>query len=646
MTWRAFILGLLAVIGVGLLDPFTSFNKGYSWTTQGHLPVAGVFLLVVFTVGLNMVLRLIRRRWALRQPELMLIWCMLIVGCAIPSNLMRFWFPTLAAPPYLARRPDIPWKETALERAPDTLLLSKDPRSLAAEQFFEGQGDEVRVPWGRWLTPISRWGMLMVFYYMGVIFLCAILRRQWVDRERLQFPLARVPLQFTEDAPGQGLLPGIFRSRAFLIGVAVGTVIKLLRAMPVIFGAQQPGNIHIPLMNVFQQTPLQAMGFVNFSLIWMPIGLAYLVPADVSLSVWFFYLFGRAELQVASWFGSPLYLGGSHSEWVLWHRPGAYVAFTIGSFFMARRHLADVFRKAFGRAPDVDDSGEPVAFSLAFWGFVVCFSGAVVWFACYGMKAWVAILYLMMLMLMQIVHSRLVSQSGVYRTAPLSRVPNLLHALGGGHVFGHTGAVVANMQYTIMVGGNNSMLGPAAIHAFRISEVFDAKRRKWLLPALALALTASIAAASYTCLRQAYGDGALNYTHTWASIDNPKSCFDMAHQVIQQPFEVTQVRWLPLGLGGLLTAFVMFMRARFYWWPLHPIGLLAFASFGLDRMWFSFFLGWLIKVSFLRFGTGRLLRQGRLFFVGFIVTELFYDCAWGLACAISGGRIPGAGVWI
>ena len=76
MTWRAFIIGLLAVIGVALVDPFVSFNKNYGWNTQGHLPIAAVFLLVVVTVGLNFLIRLIRRRSALKRPELMLIWCM------------------------------------------------------------------------------------------------------------------------------------------------------------------------------------------------------------------------------------------------------------------------------------------------------------------------------------------------------------------------------------------------------------------------------------------------------------------------------------------------------------------------------------------------------------------------------------------
>lgn len=172
------------------------------------------------------------------------------------------------------------------------------------------------------------------------------------------------------------------------------------------------------------------------------------------------------------------------------------------------------------------------------------------------------------------------------------------------------------------------------------------KRRQWLLPALVAALAAAILAASWTCLYQAYCGAALNFSNIWAAIDNPRNAFDLAHQMIHRPSQTCVVRWVPLGLGMALTGLVMFMRARFYWWPVHPVGLLAFASYGLDRMWLSFFLGWLIKVLFLKFGSGRLLRQGRFFFIGFIVTELFLNGTWSLVSLLSGGGVPGAGVWI
>jgi hypothetical protein len=646
MTFRAFLLGLLCVAAVALLDPYTSFNKNYGWNTQTHFPAAAAFLLVVLTVGANSLLKLLRRRWALRHPELMLVWCMLIVGCSVPSNLMRFWFPVLASPAYLSRRADIGWRETSLAAAPDGLLLTKDARSVAAKQYMEGwRGGEGRVPWRLWLPPIARWAVLLACFYAATFCMCAILRRQWVDRERLQFPLARIPMEFAEEAHPPRLLPALFYRRSFLLGVAAVTGLRALRLAPIAFGADAAWNVNIPLRDVFLQTPLEQLSFENFAMNWMPVGLAYLVPADVSLSIWGFYLLGRIELQIAAWFGSPLYYGGTYSELIGWQRFGAYAAFTVGALFMARRHLGDVVRKAIGRGRDVDDSAEPVGYSLAFWGFVLGCAGVVGWFLVFGMRLRAAVPLLALMICIQLVHSRVVAQSGLYRTSPLGQGPSLLHGLAAGHMFAPVGAAVGQMQYTIMINGNNSMLGPAAIHALRISDVFE-RRRRWLLPALAAALVAAIAAASWTCLRQAYAGGALNYSNVWAAVDNPRSAFEMAHQMIVRIEPAAPVRWMPVGLGVVLTSAVMALRARFHWWPVHPVGLLAFASYGLDRMWFSFFLGWLVKVSFLRFGTGGLLRSGRSFFIGFIIMEFFFNAVWSLVCLLSGGSIPGAGVWI
>jgi hypothetical protein len=646
MTLRALLLGLLCVAAIALLDPYMSFNKNYGWNTQTHFPAAAAFVLVVLTVGANSLVKLIRRRWALRHPELMLVWCMLIVGCAVPSNLMRFWFPVLASPAYLSRRADIGWKDTSLAAAPDGLLLTKDPRSVAAAQFMEGwRGGEGRIPWNLWLPPILRWSALLAAFYLATFCMCAILRRQWVDRERLQFPLARIPMEFTEDADPPRLLPALFYSRSFLLGLGVVTVLRAVRLAPIAFGAETAWNMNIPLRDIFQQTPLEQLSFENFPMNWMPVGLAYLVPADVSLSIWFFYVFGRIELQVSAWLGSPLGYGGTYSELIKWQRFGAYAAFTVGALFMARRHLGDVLRRAIGRGGGADDSGEPVGYRFAFWGWAIGCAGVIGWFLLFGMRLRAAVPLLTLMLCIQLVHSRVVAQSGLYRTAPLGQGPDLLHGLAAGHMFAPVGAAVGQMQYTIMINGNNSMLGPAAIHALRISEVFE-RRRRWLLPALGAALAAAIAAASWTCLHQAYSGAALNYSNIWAAVDNPRSAFEMAHQMISRTEPAAPVRWMPLGLGVLLTSAVMALRARFYWWPVHPVGLLAFASYGLDRMWFSFFLGWLVKVSFLRFGTGALLRSGRTFFIGFIVGEFFFNAAWSLLCLVSGGSIPGAGVWI
>jgi hypothetical protein len=631
-------LGLGLVVLVAAADPYTSFNHGYGWTSSGHFPQGPVFLLVLFTVFVNFAVKLVRRRWALRQSELLLMWCMLIVSCTVASNgLMRYWFSTLAGPPYIARRADILWKDTALETVPDSLLLTKDPKSLAAKWFFEQKPDDSALPWRPWVRPIAHWLGFILPFYLAVLLMCALLRKQWVENERLQFPLARIPLDFTEGSAGPGLFPSLFGSKAFLWGIIISAATRFLRALPLLFGADSGWALQVPLKDVFQDTPLNHLYLENFSVWWDVMGFAYFVPADVSLSVWLFYLFGRVELQTASWLGSPLHYGGTWGELFQWQTFGSYIVFTVGALFMARRHLAAIVRKAVGRGRGVDDSDEVVGYGVGFWGFVL-FSGlAVAWFAAHGMKLWVGIVMLLLGLCMMFVHARIVCQSGLHFTQPVWRPPNVVHGLSFGRAFGSKGVIVAAMEDGIAV--PLVLLSAGAMNSFRISEVF--RRKRLLLPALVTALFIAIAASGWTSLWQAYHDGALNYSDTWGATGQPKGVFDGAHYKMENPSQANQVRWSPLAIGAVLTGAVMFLRARFYWWPIHPIGLLAISNWYADRIWLPFLLGWLIKKSLMRFGSGRMVHAGRLFFIGFILTEYFVGGCSTIVRTLTAGAVPG-----
>ncbi len=242
LTWRAFIIGLLGVIGLNLLTPVNDYAVGNTFLTGNHFPVGVFFFLLVLVLGANVALKLVRRAWALRQAELMLVWCMMLVSATVPaSGLMRYWFTTAAAAPYLAQRADLVWEDDVLPQAPEGILLSKSPHSVAARKFYQGtpEGEVVRVPWDRWWPVIRTWGVFIWLYYLATFFLFGLLRRQWVDAERLSFPLARVPLEFTEGAGERALLPALVRSRAFLVGAAVTVAFGVIRILPVFFGAEE-----------------------------------------------------------------------------------------------------------------------------------------------------------------------------------------------------------------------------------------------------------------------------------------------------------------------------------------------------------------------------------------------------------------------
>ncbi len=642
MTLRAFIIGLVAVVGFSLADPYLSFIMGYGYLNTSSFPASAVLVLVVLTLGVNAVVGLVRRGWQLKQAELMLVWCMMLCAAAVPAEgIGRYWYSLVAGGPYLARRPDLYWEEDgSLTRVPAELVLSKDPHSVAARQYFEGAGERGRVPWGLWVRPLLYWSAFIVPFFLGIFFLCGILRKQWVDVERLMFPLARVPLEFTEGAGASARfgLPRPFTERAFVFGVLFTFAFRLVRALPLFFGAEGGWALGVPFGDMLADTPLQYADIPNFGLWISAVGFAYLVPADVSLSVWFFFLFSRAELVFAHYWALPR-AWGTWSPLMSWQQMGANVVFFVAIFFMARRHLWDVARKALGAA-GLDDGDEPISYRLAFWGFLICMGACLGWYGYFGARLWTAALVLLLSLVVFFVYARVVAQGGVYVARFIWIVPDVIHGISGGRAFTAAGAVVTQMKSAVLVRNSASMLAPMAIHALRISSVFE-KRRRLLLPALIVAVLVAMPCATYTTLTQAYRMGAANFECRWSALELPQGTFDAADRMIKQPAQSAEPYWGAMVFGGVLTAVMLFMRGRFYWWPIHPIGILSFSSWHAQRLWLPFMLGWMVKVGIMKFSGGRLLRDARYFFIALIMVETFVDGVSAAVRALTGGAAPG-----
>jgi hypothetical protein len=80
--------------------------------------------------------------------------------------------------------------------------------------------------------------------------------------------------------------------------------------------------------------------------------------------------------------------------------------------------------------------------------------------------------------------------------------------------------------------------------------------------------------------------------------------------------------------GPIFVIFLLWMRARYVWWPLHPVGFLSIR--GVGRYYgVTAFVVWLIKTLSYRWGSKALVDKLKPFFVGLIIgdagmTILFY----------------------
>ncbi len=623
MTWRAFFVGLLAVILIAAITPYNDFDIGNTYITGCHFPPGPFFILLILTVVANLLIKLVRKEWALRQGELLLVWCMMIVSATVPSSgLMRFLPSMQVAPAYYARSPDLPHQDKVLDAMPDSLVVSKNFSSVPAGDFFQGQAGqaEVRIYLQRWIRPMLTWLVFIFLFYFATFFLGGILRKQWVEIERLIFPLARVPMELTEGSSRRELMPALMRNRAFLVGLVLSLAFAVVRGGPVLFGAEQGWLPTVPIQSVLAETPLGQTNMGTAYLFPIAVGVAFLVPADVALSVWLFFVFTRLEFQASHWMGTPI-TGGTWGKWMAWQQAGAFIVFTVMMFWAARRHLKTVVRKALFLDRDIDDSEEPISYTVGFWGLVAALGGMVAWFWWFGMNPVTAVALLALVMAVALIHARLISQGGIFFTQHTWTPPTLLHSVTGGAAFGAPAAVVvAQMQNAILIQDSREILSGHAFNALRISSVFK-RHKRWFLPIMFVALAVAVGVCTIFTLRMYYRVGGYNIPNTYGTISLPKQTFQAAGRIIANPTRSAEPLWFPLGLGGVVMLFVTVMRARFYWWPVHSLGFLIGSTWPAHNLWFSFFLAWLAKVFIMKFGGGTMLKKARNFFLGAIIGE-------------------------
>jgi hypothetical protein len=84
-------------------------------------------------------------------------------------------------------------------------------------------------------------------------------------------------------------------------------------------------------------------------------------------------------------------------------------------------------------------------------------------------------------------------------------------------------------------------------------------------------------------------------------------------------------------------------RSRFLWFPLHPLGYIVATGYPIQRLWFSFFLGWAIKTLVMKYGGGGAYSQFRPFMIGLIFGNISAMVFWMLLSLWLG--IQPSGYW-
>ncbi len=625
VTLRGLAVGavMCAVIAVGI--PYGAMVIQGTRLGLSSCTPAAFFLLFVLLLTVQVVLGSVRRTWALSRAELITVFIMMAVATAIPTRgVTGMLLPMMTGTFYYAT-PENEWATLIHPLLSDWMVVY---HPTAVKEFYEGTTSGAGIPLDVWAPPLLRWFSFFAGFWLVLVCAMVILRRPWVEHERLVFPLAQLSLAMIEDRRGDRgeILKPFFKSPVMWCGMAVPLILGSVNALSHYFHFISPINpaASVPL---FRDSVI-----LRLRINYLMFGFAYFINSGIAFSLWFFYLLNTLQEglfrivgihnaeELGPWTGSGP-VGAIMGHQMM----GALFVLVFFSLWTARGHLKQVVRKALGRAPEVDDSREIISYRGALGGFAagVLFMGYWLWKS--GIPPHIVPLFILSALVILIGLARVIAEAGMPTVTP-EMVP-------AGFVVSGVGVPALGMQGMVATGYTLAWMGDLLVfmtaplaNAMRLGSEATARRR-WLAVAIAVAMAVGLVLSAWMLLHLAYRDGALNlHRQYFGGFAQYPSSF--AAQKLATPTGPNLIGWLWTAGGGGVMALLMTARHRFVWWPLHPLGFAVSPGWALNNIWFSIFLAWLIKVVVLKYGGPGLYRSTRPFFLGIVLGQFVVGGLW------------------
>ncbi len=453
--------------------------------------------------------------------------------------------------------------------------------------------------------------------YIAMISLVVILRKQWIDHERLVYPMMQLPISMIQDdgEDRPGLIKPLFRNWLFWLGAAVPFIIGINNGLARYFPIDY---IHVggSYVYIFRDTVKVLFG-INF----MMIGFAYFVRRDVILGLCFFFL-----LYMVYQIVSTIQGGGEYdpliSHWsqrgpadFVFQGLGAFVALIGVGLWNARQHLLRVVRQAIGGAQE-EDTDEIMSYRGAVIAAVGSLSFMTFWMWSVGLPAWITPLYLMIAFILYLGITRIVAEGGIPWFVPPMIASDAISGAVGTRALGPEGVVALGFTYSWACDMIILVMACAA-NGLKVVEETVRRRRRLLFWSMMISLIVTLGGAITVMLEASYSYGGLNISHTFK-----EQGFYQWEDAALRVSTMTDPNWEYVGhtaFGALLMGLLMFARQRFLWWPFHPIAFPV--SLYTSKMFLSLLIAWGLKSAALGYGGPRLYRTLRPFFLGLIMGE-------------------------
>ena len=619
VTFRAITLGLL-LIPVNTYFIMANHLKFWSTLPTTMSLIYNVIITLMVLIPFNLLLKRFLPKFAFRQGELLTVFAMLSLSSAIAGHdMMQTVIPTISDGFWFAT-PENEWKQLFWRHIP-AWLTSNDEASL--KLFYDGESTVYRkAHLLGWLRPILWWTIFLTVLIWVMICIDVFLRRQWIENERLTYPIVQLPLEMTR-------LDGrLFKSKMMWLGFAIAGGINLINGIHVLFPEFPEVPVrHAEIGQYFTQKPWNSIGWTPIYIRSFAVGLAYLMPLEMSFSVWFFYWFWKAQRILGSAIGLDI-LPGFPYDWQ--QVMGGYLVLACFALWGGRRFFFRVVKHIFRgyRSPgEIDDSREPMRYRWAAFGLV----GGLIFLFVFshqgGMALWTIGLYFLIYYLLSMSLTRIRAEVGPPTIRTYATPHDIMTDIFGTRILSH-GSLTMMRLYLTFNRGSRAHPMPHTLEGFKLAEE-SGMRSGRLIVAMMFAAVVGILASFWAYLLVGYNIGVVSDLGTGG--------YNLLQNWISHPTETDAAAVTFIGVGALFTGVLWWLRTVFPFWPFHPAGyLVAGEKSTIGRLWFSIFLSWSIKTILLKVGGIRLYRKAYPLFLGLILGEFMVGGVWVLIRLFTG----------
>ena len=609
----AFGAGAVAVTAVLV----TQAEMVLSSVRIGYLQLPPVALgLLLLMLALRQLARRFARRLDITDAEMLIIYVMMLVGAMVSSHgIAEKLVPLLVIPNYFSDKGN-DWGGLFGSHTPRA-LVPYDPLQGAQQPvsayFYEKLPRGAHLPWHAWVTPLLTWGVLVVLVLAAFLCLASLLRKSWVDEEKLSFPLARIPVELVTNGDGS-----LFASRAFRLGALVPIVIYTINGIHQNFPSSPQIPLTFLLNDYLSSPPWNQVYYTPMLISFAAIGFFYLLPQDILCSIWVFFVLSRFEqVGAVSLNIDP----AAEASSLKYQAIGAYLMLIATLFLSSRHHWRSLWRTVIGRDA-VDRGDELLPARAAALGLAMCILLSSLWLWLMGMSLWLAVFELVVcLFVVGIVMARSTAEAGLLMTETTFRPIDIYSLIAPAHALGAANLTMMSFFDSMFLRDQRGLLLTGFLDGMRVMDAVKMPRRK-LLPAFAVAVAVALVTSVGLNIALPYHIGALNMDN-WMEQGSSRWVFAddaalMGHSAGSSP------GWAAAGsalAGAGITAALALLRTTCYWWPLHPLGYVLVGSWSTTQFWFPCLLAWVFKSLSVRYGGAQATGRATPFFLGMVAGE-------------------------